>query len=66
MVPSVYEQKFLDFVVLAALFDDVQVTAVVAFLVDEACSSAASGLVHVFHPFGELLFGSVDKGFLVG
>lgn len=63
---SAFEQLFADFVGLAALFDDAQVTAVVAFLVDEACWSAVSGLAHVSHPFGHHPFGSLDKGLPFG
>ena len=66
MVLSADDQVFADVVVLVALFDDVQVNAVVAFLGDEAWSAAvASGSVIEGHPF-ELEhehppFGLVDK-----
>lgn len=63
---SANEQVFSDFVVLAGLSGGGQATAVVAFLADEAYWSASAGLVHVVHPFGELLFGSADKGFPFG
>lgn len=59
---SAYEQESADFVVLGGLSGDARATAVVAFLADEAYWTAAAGLVHEVHPFGELPFGSVDKG----
>lgn len=63
---SAYEQVSADYVVLAGLSGDGQATAVVAFLADEAYWSAAPGLVHATHPFGELPFGFADKGFPFG
>lgn len=59
---SAHEQESAEFVVLGGLSGDARVTAVVAFLADEAYWTAAAGLVHEVHPFGELPFGSVDKG----
>lgn len=66
VVLSAYEQVSADFVVLVGLSGDGQATAVVAFLADEAYWSAAAGLVHAVHPFGELPFGFADKGFPFG